>query len=191
MSTTDNLAAERAEFEAWFDGFRHGWKAERDVAFDAWQARAALEAKPAEPVSNVMAVVEEAFHDGFTSPETYNDTVLNDPKTAWEAHREGYAKALAAPAAPAQVPLTLREQLDARTPWDELDAILPQNEQDAERYRWLMANPAWSVSYRIKPGKSKEYRMRDDEGDLWGNWWPTHEQAVDHAIAASKKENTK
>jgi hypothetical protein len=43
--------------------------------------------------------------------------------------------AQAAPAAPA--PLTLREQLDARTPWDELDAILTQNEKDAERYRWL------------------------------------------------------
>lgn len=58
---------------------------------------------------------------------------------------------------------------------------------DADRYRWLKANMLWRVTYRIRPGKSKEFRMLDDEGDRWGNWWPTHEQAVDHAIAATKE----
>ena len=33
---------ERAAFGAWFQGYRHGWKSEKDVTFDAWQARAAL-----------------------------------------------------------------------------------------------------------------------------------------------------
>ncbi len=37
-----DLTKERADFEAWFDAFRHGWKSERDVAWAAWQARAAL-----------------------------------------------------------------------------------------------------------------------------------------------------
>lgn len=57
----------------------------------------------------------------------------------------------------------------------------------AARYDWLRDHPLWRVDYRIRPGKSKEWRMRDDEGDWWGNWWPTHEQAVDHWI----KEQTK
>jgi len=61
-------------------------------------------------------------------------------------------------------------------------------EQDAERYRWLRDHPMWSVGYRIKPRSGmKEWRMRDDDGDYWGNWWPTHEQAVDHAMAAQKE----
>lgn len=34
--------AEQAAFGAWFQGYRHGWKSEKDVTFDAWQARAAL-----------------------------------------------------------------------------------------------------------------------------------------------------
>lgn len=55
--------------------------------------------------------------------------------------------------------------------------------RDAERYRWLRDNPLWSVGYRIKPRSGmKEWRMLD-EGDYWGSWWPTHEQAVDHAMA--------
>ena len=56
--------------------------------------------------------------------------------------------------------------------------------RNAERYRWLRNNPLWSVGYRVKPRSGmREWRMRD-EGDYWGPWWPTHEQAVDHAIKA-------
>ena len=56
---------------------------------------------------------------------------------------------------------------------------------DAERYRWLKTHPLWSVGYRIKPGKAKEWRMRE-EGEYWGQWWPTHEQAVDHAMKGTQ-----
>mgnify|MGYP003604668826 CR=1 FL=1 len=56
-------------------------------------------------------------------------------------------------------------------------------QQDAERYRWLRDHRGWQVLHRIRPGKSIEYRMRDD-GDWWGSWWPTHEQAIDAAITA-------
>ena len=56
--------------------------------------------------------------------------------------------------------------------------------KDAARYRWLRNNPLWSVGYRVKPRSGmRAWRMRDD-GDYWGPWWPTHEQAVDHAIKA-------
>ena len=64
-----------------------------------------------------------------------------------------------------------------------LNARCVADAPDAERYRWLRDNPLWSVGYRVKPRTGfKEWRMRD-EGDYWGNWWPTHEQAVDHAMA--------
>ena len=54
--------------------------------------------------------------------------------------------------------------------------------KDAERYRWMRDRPGWVVAYRIKPKTAiKEWRMLQ-EGDWWGNWWPTHEQAVDHAM---------
>lgn len=84
------------------------------------------------------------------------------------------------------------EAFSQRQEWwnDRMCALEAEREAlraDALRYRWLRDHPSWSVSYRIRPGKSKEWRMRDDEGDLWGNWWPTHEQAVDHWI----KEQTK
>lgn len=58
-------------------------------------------------------------------------------------------------------------------------------QQDAERYRWLRDNQNWQVLYRIRPGKSIEYRMRED-GDWWGSWWPTHEQATDAARASQE-----
>ena len=56
---------------------------------------------------------------------------------------------------------------------------------DAERYRWLRDNQNWQVLHRIRPGKSIEYRMRED-GDWWGSWWPTHEQATDAARASQE-----
>ena len=58
-------------------------------------------------------------------------------------------------------------------------------QQDAERYRWLRDNQNWQVLHRIQPGKSMEYRMRED-GDWWGSWWPTHEQATDAARASQE-----
>jgi hypothetical protein len=92
--------------------------------------------------------------------------------------REQFA---AAPAAPA--PLTLREQLDARTPWDELEAILPQNEQDAERYRWLAGRCA---------------RLAEHWGGQWaiflsgpGPSEPSSREAVDAAIDAAIEANKK
>ena len=54
----------------------------------------------------------------------------------------------------------------------------------AKRYHWMRDNPLWSVGYREKRGK-REWRMRQ-EGEYWGEWWPTHEQAVDHAMALDK-----
>ena len=41
-------------------------------------------------------------------------------------------------------------------------------QEDAERYRWLRDNQNWQVLHRIRPGKSIEYRMRED-GDWWGS----------------------
>lgn len=35
---------------------------------------------------------------------------------------------------------------------------------------------------RIKAGKAPEYRMRDDDDDPWGEWWPTPEQAIRKAM---------
>jgi hypothetical protein len=70
---------------------------------------------------------------------------------------------------------------------DRIARLLDEVERlraDAERYRWLRDNPLWSVGYRLKRGK-REWRMRD-EGEYWGEWWPTHEQAVDHAMALNK-----
>lgn len=59
--------------------------------------------------------------------------------------------------------------------------------RDAERYRWLRDHPLCSVGYRFKPRTGKtEWRMRK-EGEYWGQWWPTHEQAVDHAMALDKE----
>ncbi len=61
------------------------------------------------------------------------------------------------------------------------------NAKDAERYRWLREHPLCSVGYRFKPRTGKtEWRMRK-EGEYWGHWWPTHEQAVDHAMALDKE----
>lgn len=66
-----------------------------------------------------------------------------------------------------------------------LPALVSALRKGSERYRWLRDHPLWSVGYRIKPRSThKEWRMRN-EGDYWGPWWPTHEQAVDHAMARS------
>ena len=35
-------------------------------------------------VKNLKGLAEEAFRDGFRSPETYNDVLLNDEDGAWE-----------------------------------------------------------------------------------------------------------
>ncbi len=65
------------------------------------------------------------------------------------------------------------------------DAVCAEVEalrKDVERYRWLRDHPLWSVSYRIRPRSgTKEWRMRV-EGEYWGQWWPTHEQAIDAAM---------
>jgi hypothetical protein len=39
------------------------------------------------------ARVEEAFRDGFYSPRTYNDTVLNTAGEAWEEAKAGLLRA--------------------------------------------------------------------------------------------------
>jgi HEAT repeat protein len=61
---------------------------------------------------------------------------------------------------------------------------------DAERLQWLLDHPLWSVSYRIRPGKAKEYRMRE-EGEYWGQWWPTGRQAIDKARAIKAAQAAK
>jgi hypothetical protein len=53
--------------------------------------------------------------------------------------------------------------------------------KDAARYRWLANHPQWIASYRERRLSGKEWRMRC-EGDWWGVWWPTHQQAVDAAM---------
>ena len=58
--------------------------------------------------------------------------------------------------------------------------------QDAQRYRWLRDHRGWQVLHRIRPGKSIKYRMQDQDGEWWGHWWPTLEQAIDAARAAQK-----
>ncbi len=61
---------------------------------------------------------------------------------------------------------------------------------DAGRLQWLLDHPLWSVSYRIRPGKAKEYRMRE-EGEYWGQWWPTGRQAIDKARAIKAAQAAK
>jgi hypothetical protein len=61
---SNDKTEERAAFEAWFDGFRHGWKTERDVALAAWQARAALSSRPVQPVREQWQPIETAPKDG-------------------------------------------------------------------------------------------------------------------------------
>jgi hypothetical protein len=86
--------------------------------------------------------------------------------------------------------LTEQDQLMALAA-DELrrqHAEIQRLRADSERFHWLMRNPTWSVSYRIKRDKSgpyKEFRMRE-EGDYWGQWWPTQEQAIDAAMKEQK-----
>ena len=64
--TADQLRAERQRC------YELGVAAERE----RWQAR-----------------VEEAFRDGFYSPRTYNDTVLNTAGEAWEEAKAGLLRA--------------------------------------------------------------------------------------------------
>ena len=62
MMNQDKQKEERAAFEAWFDGFRHGWKTERDVALAAWQARAALSSRPVQGGDvNIDALIDPDF----------------------------------------------------------------------------------------------------------------------------------
>ena len=66
------------------------------------QARAALaQIKPAqqEPVAR-MDALKDAFFEGFTSVETYNDSRLNSPEEAWAK----YKPPVIPPAAPVQEP---------------------------------------------------------------------------------------
>jgi hypothetical protein len=97
----------------------------------------------------------------------------------------------------ADYPMAARQLRDMRTALDAaLDVVIdlggevrePEMDdarrlrKDAERYRWLRDNPRWAVGYRTRPRTgAKEWRMFDD-GEYWGSWWPTHEQAIDHAM---------
>lgn len=92
----------------------------------------------------------------------------------------------AAPAAPA--PLSLREQLDARTPWDELEAILTQNEKDAERYRWLAANALAMDAVADPDNFVRVWHGTDPAGCSYGK---TLDEAIDAAIEASNGAPTK
>jgi hypothetical protein len=75
----------------------------------------------------------------------------------------------AAPAAPA--PVTLEEQITSTPPWDELDAILTQNEKDAERYRKMRSLLSTSdLNYYLLEGQP--------EAEI--------DEHIDAAIAASK-----
>jgi len=69
---------------------------------------------------------------------------------------------------------------------DRLRAEVEALRADAERFQWLLDHPHWSVSYRIRPGKAKEYRMRE-ESEYWGQWWPTERQAIDAAMKETKE----
>lgn len=80
------------------------------------------------------------------------------------------------------------EQYKADDELTRLRAEVEAYKADAERYQWMRDHPLWSVGYRVKPRSvTKEWRMRD-EGDYWGQWWPTHEQAIDAARAALSQE---
>lgn len=67
----------------------------------------------------------------------------------------------------------------------EIDALRAELEEcrlDAMRGKWHKEHLDWRVCWRVRPGKSKEWRLRDDEGHWWGSWWPTYEQTIDAAI---------
>jgi hypothetical protein len=92
-------------------------------------------------------------------------------------------------ATPAAILALLDELEDSHKAYELLFKENAELRKDADRYRWLRDNRTWSLTYRIKPGKSIEYRMLDN-GDWWGSWWPTHEQAIDHARFAAKGEES-
>jgi len=58
-----------------------------------------IEAEKQEPVA-WMEALKDAFFEGFTSVETYNDTLLNSPEEAWA----NYKPPTTPPAAPVQEP---------------------------------------------------------------------------------------
>lgn len=135
------------------------------------ERRAAIESTPAQvdPCVLLWQAMNEAEKVGRRTDDKLIVKFLRDA---------GYAIA-AAPAAPA--PLTLREQLDARTPWDELDAILTQNEKDAERYRWL--RDQWDRADALE----RVMLSNSADGKTWVGGGVL-DQRIDAAISASNKE---
>lgn len=132
----------------------------------------AAPAAPAQGVPAESAFVRELVRDWSSGVKGSNEVCIA---------LASRLKSLAAPAAPA--PLTLREQLDARTPWDELDAILTQNEKDAERYRWLAANALAMDAVADPDNFVRVWHGTDPAGCSYGK---TLDEAIDAAIAASK-----
>ena len=121
MATENTKAAqpvpadERAAFEDWFKGFRHGWKTERDVAWDAWQARAA--SPQAEPV---VAPVKNEWRDLAIKFDRQRMAALSHLRmllTHGDAHAEAVRKFLAEPPQAAQAkaePLTEEQRHEIR-----------------------------------------------------------------------------
>ena len=54
---------------------------------------------------------------------------------------------------------------------------------DAELYRWLLANLNCSLTYEKRGNSTMRYRMRNN-GDEWGKWHKSPRHAIDAAMAA-------
>ena len=137
------------------------------------------DATPSEAGANrwLGPALEEAAYDCMSALSGVNtyEVNLRDHPDAWAA-----VEAFAAKVQAAERALMVQGQT---YPAHQLRQAIKEI-KDAARYRWLRDNPTWSVGYRLKQGK-REWRMRQ-EGEFWGQWWPTHEQAVDHAMAAAR-----
>lgn len=62
-----------------------------------------------------------------------------------------------------------------------------QEKKDAARFRWSIANPSWSMRWRLKKG-AEQWQMVDD-GEPWGQWGPAR-KVLDAAIAAATPEQS-
>lgn len=155
-------------------------------------------AKTPEPLALRLADILQAGENFYGESTLWFDSKLADAAgdaadelrrlAAVEAHSDDLENVIQ----------SLGDQIDAKTDqiiklMRELEAFgakLNSVEADAERYRWLSERPTWTVAYKVKlapdGSRYRAWRMLD-EGERWGQWWPTHAEAVDAAMAAEAK----
>jgi hypothetical protein len=64
-------------------------------------------------------------------------------------------------------------------------AASAKDAEDAARIDWLIANPSWSIRWRIHTKKQIEQWQMVDDGESWGQWG-NYRAVIDAAIATTK-----